>query len=131
MVFWQIIENPINSIWLELNKELSLFKDELDSLDKPDYSLTQEWNTITLVSTNEKDGNIKITIENGNLTFSHSTEWLISDWDLEQLTANEKNDDEYLNQINQVLKTYWMPLLKAEDSTYLLLTIKWIKDIEK
>jgi hypothetical protein len=129
MTFWQTIENTTNSVWVELNKEINLFKDELNKMDKPDYSLTQEWNTITLVSTNEKDGNIKITIENGNLTFSHSTEWLISDWDLDLLEENEKTENEELNKINQVLKSYWMPLIKYENSSYLLLSINIIKNI--
>ena len=131
MLLWQTVENPKDSIWLDLNNELKPFRDELDNLDKPDYSLSQKWNIITLSPANEDNGNIKITVENWNLNFFHSTEWFLSEWDLELLTEDEKNNDEKLNKINQVLKTYSMPLLKPEDSIYLLLIIDGIKNLEK
>lgn len=129
MQLWQNMDNSIDSIWLELNKELNSFKDELDNFDKLDYSFNQNWNTITLIPTNEDKVSIKITVENWILNFSHNTEWFLSEWDLEQLTEDEKSNNEELNKINQVLKTYWMPILKSDDSIYLLLIIDNLKNL--
>ena len=101
-------------------KYVPFIKENTESPDESPYTIEQkDWDVI-LEYTDPKNPDIyqMFTIKNNNWTreVSESHEWLISIWDLKWIVLDqtELSNDENINNLSKILKSYGLPLLKPE-----------------
>jgi len=79
----------------------------IEKNEKWEVNITPNWNEIN-----------KITIKlNSNWIreFSHWVEWIITQKDLEQIELEDDSNDKNINNLNKIIKAYWLKKLTNEE----------------